>query len=144
MSLHNADFRNRTKHVTADEKGIVARSVAADEGVSPAVDEVCDRRQRRSPVQPRPVLLTAYERRIVWHAAGRLCAESDVVFRDDDPRVHDADGFENPIVVAVEVDRQQADVALDSGCPDQGIDVRAVDEGGLRVDVVTPSQTRRT
>ncbi len=84
------------------------------------------------------MLLPAHEGRVVRDRDRRLGPERRVVLEDQDPRRDDIDRLEDPQVVAVEVDREDADVALDPRAPDQAVDVVAVDERGHRLDLLAP------
>ena len=86
------------------------------------------------------MLLVADEGRVVRHGDGAVRPEEAVVLDDEDPWRDDVDRFEEPVVVAVEVDREQSDRPADA-CPlDDPVHVLAIDERRHGVDRVPPAE----
>ena len=62
-------------------------------------------------------------------------AKAVIVFDDHDRRRHDIDRFPNPIVISVDVDRQQTYIAANPICADKIVYILSGDERLLRLQV---------
>jgi hypothetical protein len=65
-------------------------------------------------------------------------AEDGVVLADAEDRVGGRDGLPDPVVVAVDVDAEEADFAGEAGCGDEVVDVVRGDEGLFDGQIVLP------
>lgn len=121
--------------VFADEEGVVADHGGADEAVSLAGGECGEGGERGAVVEAVGLGLAAAELGVVGNGDGVDVSEDGVEFGDDDNGLDDVDGFPDPVVVAVDVDAEEADLAGEVGLGEEGVDVVAVDEGGFGDEV---------
>ena len=82
------------------------------------------------------------EGRVVRHGHRPLRPEDAVVLDDGHERLG-GHGLPDPVVVPVDVDREQPEVAVEAVLAEQVVDVVAVDEGAHRTDVVAPHERAR-
>src|SRR6266568_8339664 len=80
----------------------------------------------------------AAEGRIVGNGHGMSGAKYAVVLDDDDEGIDNIDRLPNPIVIAVDIDAQQADLAAESIVLEQCVDVVSVDECRDSLEVMPP------
>src|SRR5205823_15115406 len=67
--------------------------------------------------------------------------EYAIVFGNDDTRLHYVDSIPNPVVVAVDVDGEQAEVLVESTIANEVVDVVFGDEGALRLQIEAPGNS---
>ena len=96
-----------TQTVGAHEEGVVACRVACSERIS-APQQVVERRQARSVVDVVVRRATTIERIVVWDRDACGVAEEGVVLDDRPMRAGRAELLQDPVVDAVDVDRQQS------------------------------------
>ena len=87
------------------------------------------------------MLLLSNEAGLVRDGHCAVCPEEAVVFGHENSRRDTVDRVEDPVVVAVDVDREQADVPGDAAAKEDVIHVVTVDEGRNRVDRRPPGES---
>src|SRR6202000_612362 len=101
----------------------------ADEAVALADGQGAQSGDGGSEVQGAGVGLGAVEVVVARDGDGVQVAEDGVVLADAEDRVGGGDGLPDPVVVAVDVDAEQADVAGEASGGDEVVDVLGGDEG---------------
>src|SRR5262249_46991011 len=65
--------------------------------------------------------------RVIWHGECKRRTQARIVFDHYHPRLHRAYRLPDPVIVVVDIDRHEADLARDSGVGDERVDVVGLD-----------------
>ena len=99
-----------------------------------------ERTDRCAVVQRRVVRVHPIEASGVGHSDERVRSEEAVVLDDQDPRAHDAQRSEQPVVHSVYVDRHEVDVAPKACVPDDRVQVLDGEKRRAGGDPVSPGE----
>ena len=105
--------------IVPDEEGVDTRITNLNEAITVALGQMIDGRQGGTEVGPTVVLLCPVELRIVRHR-DRAQSKGRVVFRNDQCRLRDNEPLQEPVIVAIDIHRQNTERSR-GGVPQQHV-----------------------